>query len=434
MASPTDTAALPAPGQHDDGHEQDSRRVIGFVNAAHFLDHYVMLILPTAVLGMGADFGASYGTLMGVAFLGALVYGIGSLPVGWAADRFAKRHLLTLFLATAGVATAATALAATPAALMLGLAAIGATAAIYHPVGGALLAENAGQRIGRVVGVNGVCGNAGVACAPLLTGALTDAVGWRWAFVVPGLACLALAALHHWRAPPAHSGGGGRRATTAAPIPLAVARRAFAITLVAQVAGGLVFAALPLLLPKLLDERVAWAAGNETLIGVLAFLVTMFGATAQLLIGYRIDRLELKRVYLPLGLLLAPALGLLSISSGLGAVLCAAAAIFAIFGQVTANETMVARYVAPAWRARAYAVRYFVSFLAGSTAPRVIGDLHNLTGAITASVVVLFGCGLVMLGCAILFPLRREEVARPAPIPSAAGIAAVAPAAARAAE
>jgi len=406
--------------------DRDARRTIAFVNGAHFLDHYVMLILPTAVLAMGSDFGASYGTLMGLAFLGALVYGFASLPVGWVADRISKRNLMTLFLLSAGIATAATSFAGTQTGLMLMLAAIGAAAAIYHPVGGALLAENAGPRVGRVVGVNGVWGNAGVACAPLVTGAITDAAGWRLAFVVPGIACVALGIAHHLFAPRASHAGGGRRATTAAPIPLDVAKRAFAINMVSQAAGGLIFAALPLLLPKLLDERVPWAAGSEALIGALAFIVTMIGATAQLIIGYRIDRLALKRVFLPLAFLLTPSIALLSVAQGLGAILCATGAIFAIFGQVTANETLVARYVAPAWRARAYSVRYFITFLAGSLAPRLIGDLHNATGAVTASVLVLLGCAGVMFVCAVLFPLRAEEVAAPQAAPAAAAPAAAA--------
>ncbi|MFX8972819.1 MFS transporter, partial [Acinetobacter baumannii] len=63
---------------------------------------------------------------------------------------------------------------------------VGLFAAIYHPVGGALLVASAAQ-LGRTIGFNGVCGNLGVAGAALITGAITQAFGWRVAFIVPGL-------------------------------------------------------------------------------------------------------------------------------------------------------------------------------------------------------------------------------------------------------
>ena len=33
-----------------------------------------------------------------------------------------------------------------------------------------------------------------------------------------------------------------------------------------------------------------------------------------------------------------------------------------IYGQVTVNDMVIARYTADAWRGRVYAVRYFLSF------------------------------------------------------------------------
>jgi hypothetical protein len=44
----------------------------------------------------------------------------------------------------------------------------------------------------------------------------------------------------------------------------------------------------------------------------------------------------------------------------------------AIFGQVTLNETMTARYISPALRTRMYSVRFVVGFIgAAAAAPMV---------------------------------------------------------------
>src|SRR5690606_30423767 len=61
---------------------------------------------------------------------------------------------------------------------------------IYHPVGTAMLVAHA-DRLGREVGVNGVWGNLGVASSALVTGVVCQYLGWRWAFVLPGLIAIA---------------------------------------------------------------------------------------------------------------------------------------------------------------------------------------------------------------------------------------------------
>ena len=47
--------------------DPSSKTVIGFINVAHLIDHYALLILPTAVLGMTAEFGMTYGGLLALA-------------------------------------------------------------------------------------------------------------------------------------------------------------------------------------------------------------------------------------------------------------------------------------------------------------------------------------------------------------------------------
>ena len=56
------------------------RRVINFVNVAHLFDHMFMLVFPTAVLAMEADFGRSYGELLALSIGGFIAFGAGSIP------------------------------------------------------------------------------------------------------------------------------------------------------------------------------------------------------------------------------------------------------------------------------------------------------------------------------------------------------------------
>jgi hypothetical protein len=43
---------------------RDARLSIGFINWAHALDHYVMLIFPTVVIGLELIYGRSYAELI----------------------------------------------------------------------------------------------------------------------------------------------------------------------------------------------------------------------------------------------------------------------------------------------------------------------------------------------------------------------------------
>lgn len=83
-------------------------RVIGFINIGHLIDHMVMLIFPTAVLGMQADFARPYSALITLALGGFIMFGAGSLPAGWLGDRWSRRNMMAVFFLGVGAATIAT--------------------------------------------------------------------------------------------------------------------------------------------------------------------------------------------------------------------------------------------------------------------------------------------------------------------------------------
>ena len=43
------------------------------------------------------------------------------------------------------------------------------------------------DKLGREMGLNGVWGNLGVASSALVTGVIGQYLGWRWAFIIPGI-------------------------------------------------------------------------------------------------------------------------------------------------------------------------------------------------------------------------------------------------------
>jgi MFS family permease len=398
-------------------------RQIAFINAAHLLTHYSLLILATAVLGLvqqdPGGFGTEYGPIMALGTAMFVFYGVGALPMGWLAERLGRRALMAGFFLGTGACMALAGFAPSPFWLAVALAGMGAFAAIYHPIGTAMLVEAAGDRVGRAVGVNGVFGNLGVASAPVATAFLAQALGWRWGFVVPGLLCCGLGLLYLREAPIDMATARGK-ARPFPDIPPEVVRRAVIVLLCIAAVSGLIFNAFTLLLPKLMEERLARSPDLLPVIGVLAFLVTLCGGLTQFTVGRMIDRATLKRVFLPMALVQVPALLVLSAAQGWTVLPVAAVIAAAIFGQVTVNETMTARYVAPALRVKLYSVRFFIGFLGAAAASPIVGLLHERTGSLGLTLVVLAGFGAVTLLCALFFPNRKEELrpelwARPAP-------------------
>ena len=158
-----------------------------FLNVGHFLDHLFTLIFATvAALALTREWGLGYGELLKYATPGFFAFGVFSYPAGWLADKWSREGMMVVFFVGIGLASIATGFAQTPLQVGIGLFVIGMFAAIYHPVGLAMVTQkwkNTGMRLA----VNGVWGNLGVASAALITGYLIDHGGWRMAFIIPGV-------------------------------------------------------------------------------------------------------------------------------------------------------------------------------------------------------------------------------------------------------
>src|SRR5438067_12535901 len=108
-------------------------RVITFVNAAHFIDHYAMLIFAAAVIIMGPALGMASSELLPYATPGFVAFGAGSLITGRLRDRWTRRHMLVVFFSGIGAAMIAVGLGPSPPQLRAALLACRLLAATVHP-------------------------------------------------------------------------------------------------------------------------------------------------------------------------------------------------------------------------------------------------------------------------------------------------------------
>jgi MFS family permease len=178
----------------------------------------------------------------------------------------------------------------------------------------------------------------------------------------------------------------------------------FGLFILIGTAAGLVFNTVTIALPKILDERIG---GGISLIAVggIATAVFLCGAVAQLTVGRILDRYPPHLVFAIVALL--QFVGVVWIVFASGPVLLAALA-FAmafVYAQVTVNDVVIARYSADSWRARVYAVRYFITYLISGAAITMIAFLHSRGGfdlVLAVTAVIAFGFVVGTAGVALL--------------------------------
>jgi MFS family permease len=406
------------------------------LNIGHFLDHLFTLVFATvAALVLYREWGITYAELLAYATPGFFAFGLFSLPAGWLADKWSRDGMMCVFFIGIGLTSIVTSFAESPLQMGIGLFVIGIFAAIYHPVGLAIVTvkwKNTGMRIA----MNGVWGNLGVAGAALIAGYLIDNGGWRLAFVLPGIFSIVMGFLYmalQWRSIVA--GRTDAKAETGESAPPSAAYRALvirvsAIIFLTTAVSSIIFQSTTFALPKIFDERLqglatklsAWTdtiggAGQgdvATIIGSLAFIIFAVASIAQLVVGRSLDRFGPRRVFMIVATI---QLIFFSLMPGLtDGVALAVALGFMIgaFGQIPINDYMIGKTASGAYRARIYGVRYVVSFTALAATLPLIAFVYQNWG-FDMLFRILAGAAIVILAAVTILP---KQLPKPENVPA----------------
>jgi len=392
-----------------------SRLALGFASVAHTYSHLFMVLYPTVVLALEPVFHLAYGDLVLLAVAGNVLFGAMALPAGWLGDRWSAEGMMTIFFLGTGASAILTGLADTPLGLAVGLTLIGAFASIYHPVGIAWLVRVAVNR-GRALGINGVFGNLGTAGAALVAGVLTEAVGWRAAFIVPGLVCVATGVAFGFAVRTGRIVAQRADRHSEPPASRGDMVRVFWVLSLTMLVTGIVWQVVQWSLPKLIAERVAGPDAGVAATGGMVSLVFLFAIGSQLLGGWAADRFDLRRVYLIAFWLQAPLLLGLAVAAGAAILPVATALVFVNTGNTPAENALLARYAPARWRATAFGAKFVLSLgvAAGSTA--LVAVVHRWTGSFSLLFAAL---AVVALGAA----LAARHLPRYQPLPLVAAAA-----------
>ncbi|MDE0884427.1 MAG: MFS transporter [Myxococcota bacterium] len=373
----------------------NEKRIVHFTGFAHAATHYVELIYPTLAVGMVAQMPgvASIEEALSWSFGAYLLFGLGALPAGIAADRWGGRRVILVGLVVAGVSACLAAGTEPGWTLALALCGIGTGASLYHPAGTGLLSRAVASR-GRALGINGVYGNVGIALSPLITSLLVESLGWRETFAVTGGVIL-LATLVFSRVKIVEPG----RAERPDPDETATAQPrdsraivAFVLLCIAATLGGFAYRGNTVAQPALFAQDISFMG-----YGFAASTAMLLGTVGQYVGGRIADRMDLRVAYLAYHVASLPALVL--IASTTQWPLLVASSIYAFFalGMQPIENSLFAVLTPERWRSTAYGLKFVLTFGVGSSAVWMVRSVaesqgwHAVYGVLTWVVVALIG-------------------------------------------
>lgn len=326
--------------------------------------------------------------------------------------------MMSIFFVGVGLAAIATSFAQTPLQIGAGLFVVGSFAAIYHPVGLAMIARG-GDTKGMDIAINGVWGNMGVGSAALLTGFLIDQINWRAAFWIPGIVSILIGAayLHVNRSRIASSSATKKSLAARQSAKLgetgdaayrALLIRVSAIIFFTTAVSSIIFQGTTFSLPKVFDERLGGIAPTATMVGWLAFMVFAAASLAQLIVGSLMDRIGPKRVFTGVAIIQIIFFLLMPGLSDWPALLVSLGFMLGAFGQIPINDYMIGKLARSELRASIYGTRFVVSFAVLAAVLPLIAWVHHNWG-FDVLFYILAASAAAILGAVTLLPERLPQ-------------------------
>ncbi|MDA9170609.1 MFS transporter [Alphaproteobacteria bacterium] len=340
-----------------------------YLNIGHLLDHFMMLIFAKAAFDAGREFGLSYEEIIVYGTLGVVLFGAAAPLAGWLADKYSRAILITIYPFGLSLGAMLAAFSSSTEMLGVSLGVVGFFAAIYHPVGIAMITKRPGK-VGLRLGINGVWGNMGVALAPILTGFLIAYADWRLGFIIPALMCLsfgisqlfAFIELDETRPQTA------KMKNDKSVSVLTEGWQTVLLCLsIVTLSGGFIFGSLTFLIPRIFEVNMLQISNDVAITGLLAGLVYAIASFSQIGTGWLVDKVPPKFVLSAMGLGQLIFIYIASQSSDYGLLFIMLAAMIFVFGQVPITDVILVKYVKDSWRGRVLSIKFMVNLSAGAS-------------------------------------------------------------------
>lgn len=167
----------------------NEKSIVFLTALSHGMVHTFELSIPIFITIWIDSFSATKFLIGNIAFVGYVLFGLGSIPAGIFVDKIGSKKLLVLCLGGMSLSFVILSLSPGLIGITVGLILWGIAASIHHPASLSLISKGVDQR-GTGFAYHGMAGNTGIALGPFIATILLIFMSWRMvAFLIamPGL-------------------------------------------------------------------------------------------------------------------------------------------------------------------------------------------------------------------------------------------------------
>jgi len=377
----------------------NEKKTILLSSLTHGFTHFYMTAFTATNIVMATHFGISFTAIGDIGFVHNFLFGIGSLAAGFLINRLGARSSILLSVGFGTFFALCVAISSSPIFLTIFLGALGLSGSIYHASSLTLVANNVHSR-GRGLAWHGIGGTLGLAISPMITGFITQYLGWRWAYAIiaiPGV-LIFIFGMFSKIDENAIAGDTLQRNVKNGSNTKKLSHPMMFLVLVfgLQICFGLFFNGTTIFLPAFASKSINLPALGLQGIALGGFYTTISllgGLGGQFLGGETSERFKLYRLQFFVMLFTVPAILMIGLTKNY--LLIAAMFLFSVFGfswQPIGNG-LVAYYTSPKWRGHAYSISFALSFGVGALASSIAGRIADHYG-LERVFIVMAGIGL----------------------------------------
>jgi MFS family permease len=171
--------------------KKKEKETISLLSFSHFFCHVAILTYPAILILIKTKFNVNYETLGVIAGIYLFLFGAGSLPVGFIADKIKKKRILRVYLGGMALFSFTAVLAPNFFIFSLAIVFMGLIGSIYHPVGLSMMSFIGSDKL-KAFAIHGIAGTLGVALSAGFAGILGYFFGYNFPYLILGIIFLVL--------------------------------------------------------------------------------------------------------------------------------------------------------------------------------------------------------------------------------------------------
>ncbi|MFW8602106.1 MFS transporter [Desulfobacterota bacterium M19] len=403
----------------------DEHKVVLLASCSHFITHSFMTIFPAVMVVIAGENSMSFMDIGIIANIGYFLYGLGSFPAGWLADRFGSKRVLTVGVIGMALSSLLVGMSQGLMWFAFSYAFLGMFASIHHPAGLSLIARRVTVNKGKALGIHGVMGNVGLFLTPLFAASCIWLFNsWRSAYIIYGIIGLGFALFLYkaripeevdfsfrqtFKRPKGHKAAKGEKAGAGdgfVLIPISLL-----VLFLVSTLSGFIFRGSLTFFPALFRQEVHFITNNDhpvVMAGYLTTAVLSMGLIGAWFGGYINDKLKKPELF-PAFIFLCVAPLLYFISQNSNTPLIVYAALFSLiyYAWQPAQNYLIAKYTRKASHGMGFGVNFFLIFGLGSVATSSGGYVTDNYGVDVFYWIMSFVAAAGLLAALMVYFSRR---------------------------